>query len=248
MCEQLDEIKGILKETAEMSKKNKAEFEKYRKETEAIDRKNKAEFEKYRKETEAIDRKNKAEFEKYRKETEAINRKNKAEIDKLKKEKESEFKRIGMFWGDDAEATFEQATKDGLVVEGREFIQNTTNYIVYDENKKKKAEIDILMTNGKYILLIETKHNLPKYNKELKRIEELDADFDKKIAMIKKYDAAFLKNKMILKAFATRNLAEKFHKLYLDKDYLLLVMQNNEPKVIAPKPEPVSFEDYDFPF
>ena len=32
MCEQLDEIKGILKETAEMSRKNKAEFDKYRKE------------------------------------------------------------------------------------------------------------------------------------------------------------------------------------------------------------------------
>ena len=201
-----------------------------------------------------IGKKNKAEFENYRKETEAISRKNKAELDKLKKEvkaakqdKESEFKRIGMFLGDDAEATFEEATKQGVLVEGREFIQNTTNYIVYDENKNEKAEIDILMSSGKYILLVETKHNLPKYKKELKNIEELEEKFDKKIAMMKKYDAAFLRNKTIFKAFATRNLAEKYHKLYLDRGYLLLLMQNNEPQVITPRPEPVSF-DYDMPF
>ena len=142
-------------------------------------------IEKIIEETAKMSRKNKAEFDKYKKETKGELDKLKKETEIARKEKESEFKRIGMFWGDDAEATFEQATKNGLVVEGREFIQNTTNYKIYDDDEQEAAEIDILMSNGKYILLIETKHNLPKYKKELKRIEALDAEFDRKIAVQK---------------------------------------------------------------
>lgn len=204
MCEQLDEIKAILKATAEMSKKNKAELDKYRKET-------------------------KLEFDKLKKEI-------------AKKEKESEFNNKmfegEIFWGNYEEGPFEQATKNGLVVEGRKFIQNTTNYKIYDENQREVAKFDILMSNKKYILLIETNYLLPKDEKKTKKnIQEMDAEFDRKIEIVKKYDRPFLKNRIILKAFATQNLAEKYHKLYLDRGYLLLVMENDKPQVITQKPK-----------
>ena len=181
------------------------------------------EIKKTLKETAEIQRKGQIELDKFKKETE-----------KFKKEVQSEFERIGHFWGEDTEATFEEATEGGIEIGGKNFIQNTVNYVIYNEKKQKAAEIDILMKNGCYILLIETKHNLPKDTaKERKNIEKLSEAFEKKLAAIKKYDSDFIKGKIILKAFATRSFKKENHQAYFDKGYLIFTMQNNKPKVFG---------------
>ena len=152
--------------------------------------------------------------------------------EKKQAEIDSRLNKWGFFWGEDTEATFEEATAGGLDVNGKKFIQNAANYVIYDEKEQKAAEIDLVMLNGHYILLIEVKYNLPKdTEKERENIDKLDAAFQKKIAAMERYKKDFLKDKIILKAFATRNLKSEHHKIYFEKGYLLLTMQNNEPKV-----------------
>ena len=234
MCKELDEVKAnlkstseTLKATAELQRKGQIEFEKFKKESERWRANSQKETEQRKKEAEQRQKDWEAKFQK-----EAEQRKR--EWEKRDKEIRSEFERIGHFWGEDTEATFEEATQEGIEIGGKKFIQNTVNYVIYNEKEQKAAEIDILMTNGRYILLIETKHNLPKDTaKERKNIEKLSQAFEKKLAAIKKYDSDFIKGKIILKAFATRSFKKENHQAYFDKGYLIFTMQNNKPKVFG---------------
>ena len=120
-------------------------------------------------------------------------------LDRLEKESEKsrkELQKWGIFFGDKAEATFEQATEKGLIVEGIKFKQNATNYRVYDAQQNPIAEIDILMTGGNYVLLIEVKHNLPLTSRnERENIQKLHNAFDRKVAALLEHESEFFKSK-----------------------------------------------------
>ena len=98
------------------------------------------------------------------------------------KKMSSKLEGIGASNGIVAETFFEQATENGITlnIKGKKsvFEQTASNLVICDDFANPKAEIDLFMTNGDYLLLVETKYRLD--NKHVEQIPH-------KIAMLKKH-------------------------------------------------------------
>lgn len=163
----------------------------------------------------AIDKTNKG-MEENKRETEKLIK----SIDKTNKSIDA----IGKSNGIVAETSFYEATEEGITVDGIFFKQTAVNFVVYD-GTASKAEIDILMDNGKYILLIETKYRLS---------ENHINSFKKKIGSLQKYNPKAVKGKKILTAFATMGINKVLTKTFNDAGHYVITAKNNRIHISSP--------------
>ena len=91
--------------------------------------------------------------------------------------------------------------------------------------QKSKAEIDILMDNGNYVLLIETKYRLGK-----KHINS----FKKKIIALQKYTPDIVKGKKILTAFGAMGINKALTKTFNDAGHYVITAKNNRIHISSP--------------
>ena len=172
------EIEAIRKEREESKLKTEAEIEAIRKEREESKLKTEAEIEAIRKEREESKQKTDAEIEILRKESESIRK----ETDILRKKNEIELERLMVITGatnsklkgvEDnigygvEEIFFESINKTkqiGKII----YDVCTPKFQLYNVKNKSIGEIDILLTNGKEVGIIEIKHRIG-----IKAIEQL---------------------------------------------------------------------------
>ena len=135
----------------------------------------------------------------------------------------SKLEGIGASNGIIAETFFEQATENGITlnIKGKKsvFKQTASNFVVYDELLNHKAEIDLFMTNGDYVLLIETKYRLDK-----KHIEKIPH----KIAMLEKYAPKAVAGKKILTAFASLGCKKSVKEFLTENGHFVFTENNNK--------------------
>ena len=122
-----------------------------------------------------------------------------------------------------AETFFEEATQKGITLKINEkdtfFEQTAINLVVNDEKLKAKAEIDIVMTNCDYLLLIETKYRLDEQNESV---------FDNKISALKSYQPRAVEGKKILTAFASLGAKRSLRNYFREHGHFVFTEKNKK--------------------
>ena len=135
----------------------------------------------------------------------------------------SKLEGIGASNGIVAETFFQQATENGITlnIKGKKsvFEQTASNLIIYDDFGNPKAEIDLFMTNGDYLLLIETKYRLDK-----KHIEQIPH----KIAMLEKHLPKAVEDKKILTAFASLGCAKSVKEFLTENGHFVFTQKDEQ--------------------
>ena len=210
---QIKELKEQMKETDRRMKETDRRMKETDKQMKETDRRMK-ETDRRMKETD----KQMKETDKRMKETDKLMK----ETDKLMRETRSTLDGLGFSCGMVAESFFVEATKErGIIVDGIKFKQNSVNFAVMD-GFEKKAEIDIVFRNGKYILFVETKYRL-----DGKQITTLD----KKLAAVKKYAPDLLKGKEILTGFASLGVKSSIRDMFIAAGHYVLTQDDNSVRV-----------------
>ena len=136
---------------------------------------------------------------------------------------------IGVSNGIVAETFFAQAMEDGLtlMINGKKafFEQTATNLVIYDKSLIAKAEIDVFMVNGNFVLLIETKYRLDK-----RHIEQIP----KTIEMLQKYSPDVVKGKTILTAFASMGCQKDVKEFLTENGHFVFTEKNDQLQTAYP--------------
>ena len=136
---------------------------------------------------------------------------------------------IGVSNGIVAETFFAQAMEDGLtlMINGKKafFEQTATNLVIYDKSLIAKAEIDVFMVNGNFVLLIETKYRLDK-----RHIEQIP----QKIEMLQKYSPDVVKGKTILTAFASMGCQKDVKEFLTENGHFVFTEKNDQLQTAYP--------------
>ena len=128
-----------------------------------------------------------------------------------------------------AETFFEEATQKGITLKINEkdafFEQTAINLVVNDEKLRTKAEIDIVMTNCDYLLLIETKYRLDEQNESV---------FDNKIRALKEYEPQAVEGKKILTAFASLGAKRSLRDYFTSRGHFVFTEKNRKIQMDYP--------------
>ena len=139
-------------------------------------------------------------------------------LDRISKE----FYNFGLSVGLNAETFFIDATENGLVLGGIKFKKFANNYVLLDpedERQENKSEIDIILKNRKYFLLIEVKYQL---------VENDIKQAIKNARLFKNLHPKIVKDKTICLAFATFGVRPQIKKRIIDKGFYILTQKNEK--------------------